>query len=127
MRDVAAEWPNCATLRAAAFLSSADGFFRSRRAEFWSKSLVMLCPTAHVFCAQKMARPPRQTCRPRIVFSTVGFRFQRGSVPDRNMGFDQNKSSAIAHKRREAILKSAGELARNERIRHRRNAQDSGG
>jgi hypothetical protein len=45
----------------------------------------MVCTFAQVFCAQQMARPPHQTCRRKILFPTVGLRFQRASVPGRNM------------------------------------------
>jgi hypothetical protein len=45
----------------------------------------MFCVFAQIFRAQQMARPPHQTCRRKIVFPAVVLRFQRASMPGRDM------------------------------------------
>jgi hypothetical protein len=86
---------------------------------------------AQVFCAQQMPRPPHQTCRPKIVFPTVGLHFRRASLPGRNM-VRPERMSALAHERRDAIgdspVQQQNQRTRNgTRTHHRGDVQDSDG
>ena len=78
-----------------------------------------------------MARPPHQTCRRKIVLPAVLLRFQRASIPGRNMvrpewivGLAQERRGTIA----DSPVQQENQRTRNEtRTEYAKDVQDSDG